>query len=121
MNTAIVKNKVSNLKKKLNYAVAAAAATVTGGTAYCADANAILTNTLNLVFNLMRFGGIIFAGYGVVLIAKAIASPDAGDPHGITKGIGAIVGGVIMIVVPSVLKALGIYDGTFNIIDNTTT
>lgn len=118
MNTAfsIIKNKV-NAKK---VALATALVSAMPATAFCAgelNANETLQKTLKLVFNLMKFGGFIFAGYGVVLIAKAIASPDAGDPHGITKGIGAIVGGVIMIVVKSVLELLGFDIDNFTVIE----
>lgn len=112
-----MRNVISTLKNKVtakNVALATAVATAAPVTAFC-DADTTLRNTLKLVFNLMKFGGIVFCGYGVVLIAKAIASPDAGDPHGITKGIGAIVGGVIMIVVKSVLSVMGINIDNFSL------
>lgn len=113
-----MKNPISTLKNKVNakkVALATAVATAAPATAFCLNADETLRNTLKLVFNLMKFGGFIFCGYGVVLIAKAISSPEAGDPHGITKGIGAIVGGVIMIVVKSVLQIMGVSIDNFSL------
>ena len=120
MKTAVktIETMRGRISKGAGQALLAVLIFLTGSPVYASDldATSTLRTTLNLVFSLMTFGGIILTGYGVVLLAKAIASPDSSDPHGITRGIGAIVGGVIMIAVKSILSLIGVDIDSFSLV-----
>ena len=93
---------------------------LTSPVAFCAgDANKAAQNILSLVFNLCKVGGIIFLGYGVVQIARSIASPE-GDPREMSRGIGSVIGGIVMIIIPLILDAIGYGPTSFNITDGIT-
>lgn len=101
-----IKAKAADVSLKAGYlaTVGVGGAVSTG---YCAtSADGTLQNLLKIIFNVMMFGGIISIAYGAVLLFRALTSQDSGDPHGITKGIGWVVGGVVMVSIKAIVTAV---------------
>lgn len=94
-----MKNKVKAIPASVKGAAVAAAGTVTSVVASCAnDANTQLQQIMKFIFNAMIFGGVVFLALGAINIVKAVASQDGGgDPHQLAKGIGQVIGGIVMI------------------------
>lgn len=112
--------RISEAERRAKLLALTVAIALTSPVAFCAtDANKAAQNILSLVFNLCKFGGIIFLGYGVVQIARSIAAPE-GDSRDMSRGIGSCIGGIVMIIIPLILDAIGYGPTSFNITDGLT-
>lgn len=123
MNFKLLKQKVSLLPFQMNETarralagigklVAASLAVLGIAPTFCGDTdiNAVGSNVITATFNILRLGGIILTAVGVVQLVRAImeASQGQSQPGAVGKALGMIIGGVVMIVIPSVLEALGV-------------
>lgn len=117
-SNVVAVNKADRVRDKIKSAVVSASIMLANPTAYCSELNVnnTLSNVMKLIFGIMQFGGFAFIGYGAIKIAKHFSNPDEADGRGMSQGIGLIVGGVIMVAVKWVIKAVTGQDPTnFNI------
>lgn len=110
------KDYLANLKTKILCGILAVTnAAMISNVALCGDTGdggtevyGKLNNVTGFVFNVMKFGGFFMIALGVFNLVKVMASQDNSDPHGLQKGIGLLVGGIIMIAIKPVLGLFGI-------------
>ena len=121
-----MKRFLSKVKKVIFAAkdkVACVAVSVLGGLAISpvyaeVDPSQALNKVLRIVFSILMVGGIVAIAYGAFQLFKALTSQDAGDSHSLTKGIGWIVGGIVMVAAKFVVNAItgdsSITSGSYN-------
>lgn len=69
------------------------------------DISYLLDTLVTILFGVMMYGGVIFLAYGVVELFKAFTSNDS-DPRMLSKGVGFVIGGIVMIAIKSVVMAV---------------
>lgn len=104
---SVSKSVLSKAKMKVNSlatcaASSASAALAAVGLGFCdgPNANTAMQNFLKTMFNILMFGGIIMAAVGAVMLIRtiiALASGDQAQPGAIGKGVGFLVGGLVLI------------------------
>ena len=100
--TVNVKSRVS----KMLTAAVAALSTISPAFADPINPDTSARTILKLVFNIMMFGGIIFAGIGAYMIGKAISDGENAPPGAIGKGIGFAVAGIILIAARFIVEKI---------------
>lgn len=87
-------------KAKIGTASLMAGTMMTQVAAYCdVDGNSSMQNFLTTMFNFLLFGGIVLAIVGIVLLIKTIVSMASGEqaqPGALGKGIGLLIGGIVL-------------------------
>lgn len=105
-----MKNRVKKVTNKVKYLGATAMLAATNPTVFAAnniDINGTLQKLVTFVFSIMTVGGILSIAYGSVMIVKAFSNGGAdGDPHGMSKGVSFVIGGLVMVCVRAVVKAI---------------
>lgn len=80
------------------------------GLGFCeVNANKTMQNFMKTMFNVLTFGGVVLIAVGAVTLIKtiiALASGDQAQPGAIGKGIGLLVGGIILAAARIVVKAV---------------
>lgn len=101
MKTSII----TKAKMKVNSVAACAVSSLSTGLAaiglgFCdVDAGKSMKRFINLVFNVLMFGGIIMAAIGAVMLVRTIISMASGEqaqPGALGKGIGLLLGGIFL-------------------------
>ena len=120
-----VKGAMSTVTGKMVAGVTALAAAAGISTpAWCdINGNTSLQNFLKILFNVTLFGGIILAVAGAAMLLKTIISITSGDqpqPGALGKGIGMLLGGIVLIALKAIIKAIiGVDPTTLNFLDAT--
>ena len=73
------------------------------------DGNGVMQKFLKMFFNITLFGGIIMAGVGVATLLRtvvALASGEQAQPGAIGKGVGFLVGGIILMALKKILTGM---------------
>lgn len=98
--TSKLKTMKAATKAKIATASLMAGTMMTQVAAYCdVDGNSTMQNFLKTLFNFLLFGGIILAIVGIILLIKTIVSIASGEqaqPGAIGKGLGMLIGGVVL-------------------------
>lgn len=112
----MVKNlSLSKAKAKVNSLAVGAASAVSAGLAsvglgFCdVNANTSMQNFLKTLFNVIIFAGIILVAMGAVSLIRTIISMASGEqaqPGALGKGIGLLVGGIVLCAAKAVVTAI---------------
>lgn len=112
----MVKNSsLSKAKAKVNSLAIGAASTVSAGLAsiglgFCeVNANSSMQNFLKTMFNIITFAGVVLAVAGAVTLIRTIISMASGEqaqPGALGKGIGLLVGGIILCAAKALVTAI---------------
>ena len=108
-----VKTKAANTKTKVLMGMTAATAPVLGSLGYCAepDVNATTNKVVAAIFNIMMIGGLAMLAVGIAMLVRTIIAMSQGDqaqPGALGKAVAFVIGGVVLMAMKSVLKALGV-------------
>lgn len=96
---------ITKAKMKVNSVALCAASSLSAGLAaiglgFCdVDAGASMKRFIKIVFNVLMFGGIIMAAIGAVMLIRtivAMASGEQAQPGALGKGIGLLLGGILL-------------------------
>ena len=102
------KMKVNSLAVGAATAVSASLASV--GLGFCdVNANSSMQNFLKTMFNVIMFAGVILAVAGAVTLIRTIISMSSGEqaqPGALGKGIGLLVGGIILCAAKALITAI---------------
>ena len=105
-----LKSSIKKVTRKAKYAVATLMLAMSNPTAFAANdvnINSTLQKLVTFVFSIMTVGGVLSIAYGSVQIVKAFSNGGAdGDPHGMAKGVSFVIGGLVMVCVRAVVKAI---------------
>lgn len=95
-----VKEMLSAKKAQVAAAAASASAMLTVNSAYAAnDIKTMIEKSLNVVFGVLVFGGVINIVLGVRGIAKGVQDDGGGqDAQAVAKGRGQLIAGIIMVL-----------------------
>lgn len=112
----MVKNlSLSKAKAKVNSLAVGAASAVSAGLAsvglgFCdVNANTSLQNFLKTLFNIVIFAGVVLVIAGAVSLIRTIISMASGEqaqPGALGKGIGLLVGGIILCAAKALVTAI---------------
>lgn len=112
----MVKNlSLSKAKAKVNSLAVGAASAVSAGLAsvglgFCdVNANTSMQNFLKTMFNVIIFAGVVLAVAGAVSLIRTIISMASGEqaqPGALGKGIGLLVGGIILCAAKALITAI---------------
>lgn len=112
----MVKNlSLSKAKAKVNSLAVGAASAVSAGLAsvglgFCdVNANTSMQNFLKTLFNVIIFAGVILAVAGAVSLIRTVISMASGEqaqPGALGKGIGLLVGGIILCAAKALITAI---------------
>lgn len=111
-----ITSSLSNAKAKINYKLMGVTSTMTAGLAavglgFCdpVDASGSMQKFLKTLFNIVMFAGVILALAGAVTLIRTIVSMASGEqaqPGALGKGIGLLVGGIILCAARAVIEAI---------------
>ena len=111
-----ITSSLSNAKAKLNYKLMGVTSTMTAGLAtvglaFCStvNANSSMQKFLKTLFNVIMFAGVILAVAGAVSLIRTVISMASGEqaqPGALGKGIGLLVGGIILCAAKAVITAI---------------
>lgn len=101
---------INSIKKNVGIAAGtlATGASLTPAQASSIDFNDTMHGVIDMIFNVLTAAGVVFIVLGVVGVFRAVSNPDQGDPHALGKGLGFLVGGIVMTTIKSILTAFGI-------------
>lgn len=111
----MIKNMSVNAKAKKNSLATKAAAALSAGLAsvglgFCdVNANTSMQNFLKTMFNVVMFAGVILAVAGAVTLIRTIISMASGEqaqPGALGKGIGLLVGGIVLCAAKALITAI---------------
>lgn len=112
----MVKNlSLSKAKAKVNSLAVGAASAVSAGLAsvglgFCdVNANTSMQNFLKTLFNIIIFAGVILVVAGAVSLIRTVISMASGEqaqPGALGKGIGLLVGGIILCAAKALITAI---------------
>lgn len=111
----------TNTKKKVNALAVSAATAMSAGLAsvglgFCdINANKSMQNFLKTLFNVITFAGVVLIIAGAVSLIRTIISISSGEqaqPGALGKGIGLLVGGIILCAAKALIKAITGQDPT---------
>lgn len=103
-----IKEKVNSTQAKMAVGATAALAAVAPG--YC-TADSQIQKVVNIVFGLIKFGGFVMLGVGIVQLVKTIVDIVGGDqaqPNALPKALAMLAAGIVAASAQAVLKAMGV-------------
>lgn len=110
-----VQSTLTKAKAKVNSLAVGAATSVSAvlasvGLGFCdVNANTSMQNFLKTMFNVIIFAGVVLAVAGAVSLIRTIISMSSGEqaqPGALGKGIGLLVGGIILCAAKALITAI---------------